>query len=120
MERDAGFGTCRRGGFVFPGSLRESRLLRPVARLAMALFALGLGLAEAKSQTQQPQASPLPGVDAAIIEDLVVGSRILAELGVLDAFGHVSVRDPRNPAHFLMSRSLAPALVTSDDIMEFD
>jgi HCOMODA/2-hydroxy-3-carboxy-muconic semialdehyde decarboxylase len=60
------------------------------------------------------------GVDAGLLEDLVVGSRILAELGVLDAFGHVSVRDPRNPSHFLMSRSLAPALVTADDIMEFD
>ena len=38
----------------------------------------------------------------------------------LDAFGHVSARDPKNPDRFLMSRSLAPALVTSDDIMEFD
>jgi HCOMODA/2-hydroxy-3-carboxy-muconic semialdehyde decarboxylase len=55
-----------------------------------------------------------------LIEDLVLGSRILAEFGVVDAFGHVSARSPANPAHFLMSRSLAPALVTSDDIMEFD
>jgi ribulose-5-phosphate 4-epimerase/fuculose-1-phosphate aldolase len=39
---------------------------------------------------------------------------------VVDAFGHVSARDPSNPSHFLMSRSLAPALVTADDIMEFD
>jgi ribulose-5-phosphate 4-epimerase/fuculose-1-phosphate aldolase len=39
---------------------------------------------------------------------------------VVDAFGHVSARSPANPQHFLMSRSLAPALVTADDIMEFD
>ncbi|QPF94241.1 class II aldolase/adducin family protein [Bradyrhizobium commune] len=58
--------------------------------------------------------------DAAVREDIVVGSRVLAEFGVLDAFGHVSARDPQNPDHFLMSRSLAPALVTADDIMEFD
>ena len=64
--------------------------------------------------------SPIAGVPSALIEDLVAGSRILAEFGVVDAFGHVSVRDPANPAHFLMSRSLAPALVTADDIMEFD
>jgi len=63
---------------------------------------------------------PPANVPPALLEDIVVGSRILAEFGVVDAFGHVSARDPSNPAHFLMSRSLAPALVTADDIMEFD
>jgi ribulose-5-phosphate 4-epimerase/fuculose-1-phosphate aldolase len=67
----------------------------------------------------QPQSS-LPEVPPALLEDIVTGSRILADFGVLDGFGHVSARDPRNPKHFLMSRSLAPALVTTDDIMEFD
>lgn len=57
---------------------------------------------------------------AAVIDDIVVGSRVLAEFGVLDAFGHVSARDPSHPDCFLMSRSLAPALVTADDVMEFD
>lgn len=57
---------------------------------------------------------------AAVIDDIVVGSRALAEFGVLDAFGHVSARDPSHPDRFLMSRSLAPALVTADDVMEFD
>jgi HCOMODA/2-hydroxy-3-carboxy-muconic semialdehyde decarboxylase len=71
--------------------------------------------AEARCQDRQA-----PAVDAAVIDDIAVGSRVLAELGVLDAFGHVSARDPKNPDHFLMSRSLAPALVTADDIMEFD
>jgi ribulose-5-phosphate 4-epimerase/fuculose-1-phosphate aldolase len=63
---------------------------------------------------------PVAGVDAGLIEDIVIGSRILADFGVLDGFGHVSARDPKNPNRFLMSRSLAPALVTADDIMEFD
>ena len=62
----------------------------------------------------------LPGVDPALLEDIVIGSRILADFGVLDGFGHVSARHPTNPNHFLMARSLAPALVTADDIMEFD
>ena len=57
---------------------------------------------------------------ASISDDLVVGSRILADLGVVDGFGHVSARHPTNPDHFLMARSLAPAQVTVDDIMEFD
>jgi ribulose-5-phosphate 4-epimerase/fuculose-1-phosphate aldolase len=68
---------------------------------------------------QTPSAS-LSGVDPALLEDVVVGSRILADFGVVDGFGHVSARHPTNPNHFLMSRSLAPALVTADDIMEFD
>jgi HCOMODA/2-hydroxy-3-carboxy-muconic semialdehyde decarboxylase len=60
------------------------------------------------------------GAEATPIEDIVVGSRILAEFGVLDAFGHVSARHPTRPDRFLMARSLAPALVTAADVMEFD
>jgi ribulose-5-phosphate 4-epimerase/fuculose-1-phosphate aldolase len=71
------------------------------------------------AQAQAPAAPPSTS-DAAVIEDIVIGSRVLAEFGVLDGFGHVSARDPNNPNHFLMSRSLAPALVTADDIMAFD
>ena len=66
------------------------------------------------------RAQALPDVPPALLEDIAVGSRILAEFGVVDGFGHVSARHPANPNHFLMSRSLAPALVTPDDIMEFD
>jgi ribulose-5-phosphate 4-epimerase/fuculose-1-phosphate aldolase len=93
-------------------------LSRRLARLgAAAILALVCGLAPARAQTS---ASPALGVDPAVIEDIVVGSRILADFGVVDAFGHVSARHPTNPNRFLMSRSLAPALVTADDIMEFD
>lgn len=59
-------------------------------------------------------------VDAALIGDLVAASRILAKHGVLDAWGHVSIRHPGNPERYLLSRARAPALVTADDIMEFD
>jgi HCOMODA/2-hydroxy-3-carboxy-muconic semialdehyde decarboxylase len=81
------------------------------------VFALLPGLVQVRAQTAAGQGSD---VNAVLIEDIVVGSRILAEFGVLDGFGHVSARDPKNPNHFLMSRSLAPALVTADDIMAFD
>ena len=84
-----------------------------------AVVAIALLAGRADTMAQAPEA-PLAGVDAALLEDMVVGSRILAELGVLDGFGHVSARHPTNPNHFLMSRSLAPALVTASDIMEFD
>jgi ribulose-5-phosphate 4-epimerase/fuculose-1-phosphate aldolase len=59
-------------------------------------------------------------VDAARIEDLVAAGRILAQHGVLDAWGHVSMRHPNNPQRYLMSRARAPAMVTIEDIMEFD
>jgi ribulose-5-phosphate 4-epimerase/fuculose-1-phosphate aldolase len=39
---------------------------------------------------------------------------------VLDAYGHVSIRHPSNPGRYLLSRSLAPILVTADDIIEYD
>jgi HCOMODA/2-hydroxy-3-carboxy-muconic semialdehyde decarboxylase len=58
-------------------------------------------------------------VDASTLQDLAAASRILADQGVFDAAGHVSMRHPANPERFLMSRSLAPALVMADDIMEF-
>ena len=51
---------------------------------------------------------------------VVDASRILAGEGLLDAFGHVSARSPDRPDRFLLSRSLAPALVTAEDIVEHD
>lgn len=54
------------------------------------------------------------------IEDLVAANRILAGLGVLDGFGHVSARHPDRADRYLLSRSLAPELVTGADIMTFD
>ena len=91
-------------------------------RMTLAVCAMmGLALVSGQAQTQaQTPVAPSAGVDAGLLEDIVVGSRILADFGVLDGFGHVSARHPTNPNRFLMSRSLAPALVTADDIMEFD
>lgn len=54
------------------------------------------------------------------VSQLVLANRILAHEGVVDGFGHVSVRHPENPQRFLQSRSLAPAFVTPDDILEID
>jgi len=51
--------------------------------------------------------------------DLVVAYRTLAEHGILDAYGHVSMRSRLRPDRFFLSRALAPELVTIDDIMEF-
>jgi ribulose-5-phosphate 4-epimerase/fuculose-1-phosphate aldolase len=67
------------------------------------------------------QASPTSATaDQAAVDDLVAANHILADQGVVDGFGHISVRHPSDPNRFLMSRSLAPALVKAEDIMEFD
>ena len=54
------------------------------------------------------------------INELVLANRILAANGVVDAFGHVSVRHPSKPNRYLLSKSRSPELVTADDIVEFD
>jgi HCOMODA/2-hydroxy-3-carboxy-muconic semialdehyde decarboxylase len=75
---------------------------------AAAAFELGV----ARAQSAGP-------ADPALIDDLVAANRILFHQGVVDGFGHVSVRHDRDPSRFLLSRNMAPALVTADDIMEF-
>jgi HCOMODA/2-hydroxy-3-carboxy-muconic semialdehyde decarboxylase len=68
---------------------------------------------------QQTPATAGPA-DPGLIEDLIAANRILAEEGLVDAFGHVSIRHNRDPNRYLLSRSLAPALVTSSDLIEYD
>ena len=57
---------------------------------------------------------------AAVLDDLVAANRILAGLRVLDGFGHVSARHPERADRYLLSRSLAPELVTRADIVTYD
>lgn len=54
------------------------------------------------------------------LQDLVAAYRILASHGVIDAYGHVSLRSPRNPQRYYVARSLAPDLVTEADLIEYD
>jgi HCOMODA/2-hydroxy-3-carboxy-muconic semialdehyde decarboxylase len=51
--------------------------------------------------------------------DLALASRMLANEGVLDAFGHVSLRHPADPGRYLLSRSRSPQLVEPSDVLEF-
>jgi HCOMODA/2-hydroxy-3-carboxy-muconic semialdehyde decarboxylase len=82
--------------------------------LAMAIAAMAL---PARAQSTPATAGP---ADPALIEDLVAANRILFDQGVVDGFGHVSVRHDKDPGRFLLSRSMAPALVTAEDILEYD
>lgn len=53
------------------------------------------------------------------LRDLVIGNRVLSNEGVVDAYGHISVRSPDNPERFFLSRSLAPEFVEREDVIEF-
>ena len=86
-----------------------------------AAFSLAINLPAARPTPQSaPQAPASLSNDPKLIEDLVYANRVLYNQAVLDGFGHVSVRSDKNSDHFLMSHSMAPGLVTSNDIMEFD
>jgi ribulose-5-phosphate 4-epimerase/fuculose-1-phosphate aldolase len=70
------------------------------------------------TQTSAPRsAGP---ADPTAIDDLVAANRILADQGVLDGYGHVSIRHPAAADRYLLSRSRSPAIITAEDIMEFD
>jgi ribulose-5-phosphate 4-epimerase/fuculose-1-phosphate aldolase len=82
---------------------------------ALGLAAGALGVRRARGQP----ASPGPP-DPKLVEDLVAANRILADQGVVDGYGHVSVRHDGAADRYLLSRSLAPELVTAADILEYD
>jgi ribulose-5-phosphate 4-epimerase/fuculose-1-phosphate aldolase len=89
--------------------------LRSCSRLAAALLvAIAVPIL-----AQAPPAAPVP-TRQALIDEIVVANHILANEGVLDGYGHVSVRNPANPNRYFLARAGAPALVTAADITEYD
>jgi ribulose-5-phosphate 4-epimerase/fuculose-1-phosphate aldolase len=94
---------------------------RSAAPMLLAMvFALSLQPASAQTAAQPPAPTSAGPIDPALMQDLVVANRVLTDLNVIDGFGHVSMRHPTDPNRYLMGRSVAPALVTADDIMEYD
>jgi len=57
-------------------------------------------------------------LDAARYE-LALANRIIAHEGVLDGFGHVSMRHPEHPDRYLLARSRSPELIEPSDLLEF-
>ena len=93
----------------------------PVLAAILAVMAAHIADAAEVSSAGAPlTGATLPATDAERIAELVIANHILAFKGVVDGFGHVSVRSAGNPRHYFMARSLAPALVTRADILEFD
>jgi ribulose-5-phosphate 4-epimerase/fuculose-1-phosphate aldolase len=83
---------------------------------------MGAPLAQARPYLQGDLAmfEKLSEAVSLVIRELVDANHILFDQGVVDGFGHVSARHPDRPDRFLLARSMAPALVTEKDILEFD
>lgn len=89
------------------------------AALSLAATAPGAPRAQT-APAPAPPAKPAPDARTRAIADVVAANHILADQGVVDGFGHVSVRDPTDPGKFLMARSMAPELVTGADVLVHD
>jgi HCOMODA/2-hydroxy-3-carboxy-muconic semialdehyde decarboxylase len=61
-----------------------------------------------------------PALAPELVSDLIAGNKILYHFGIVDAFGHISVRHDADPNTYVMSRHLAPGLVTPDDLITYD
>jgi ribulose-5-phosphate 4-epimerase/fuculose-1-phosphate aldolase len=84
------------------------------------LFLFSLAATVAPPAFAQNESSAGKSPSAGLLADLVIANKILVGQGVVDAFGHVSARNDKNPERFLLSRSLAPSEVSAADIMEYD
>ncbi|HEY4173801.1 MAG TPA: class II aldolase/adducin family protein [Rhodopila sp.] len=93
-----------------PASLNRRGFL--AAALSAAALPIGARAAEAPASAGSANTS--------LLDDLVTANHILYDQGVVDGFGHVSVRHDKDPNRYLLARSMAPVLVTRDDIMEYD
>lgn len=90
---------------------------RKSARRVFGALAI-LALCGSAALAQQPQTAQDP--DEVNIQDLITGSHILANEGVLDSFGHATIRSVKNPQHLFMPRAMPPGSVTRADIVELD
>jgi HCOMODA/2-hydroxy-3-carboxy-muconic semialdehyde decarboxylase len=99
--------------------MNRRELLKTTVAVGTANLLLGANRLSAGAASHTSYSSST-APDPKLIDDLVYANRILADQGVFDAFGHVSVRHDKDSARFLLSRNLAPALVTTKDILAHD
>ncbi len=100
---------------------RHEHAVAPINRRNFITVSTG-GLTAAALAARQPTQGKTLGAapDPTLVEDLVLANHILAHYGIVDAFGHVSVRHSRNPNRYLQAWHVSPALVTANDILEYD
>ncbi len=93
------------------------QMVRQIVAACLLAAALGLAATCSAARAQTPAAADS---NEERIEDLITASHILANEGILDSFGHATVRSASDPSHFFMPRAMPPALVSRADIVELD
>lgn len=97
---------------------------RLLASVVTALLCLGASIDPAAAAPAPHTAvsiyAPANAPDRAAIDAVVDANRVLANLGIVDSFGFVSVRSAVNPHHFFTARAMSPAQVTAADVVEYD
>ena len=89
-------------------------------RRALLRAAAGLAIAPLLGLPRRGRAQPDSATDSIELRRLVAANHILAHESVVDAFGHVSVRDPQNPMRYVLARSRSPELIELADLMRFE
>jgi 3-hydroxy-2-methylpyridine-4,5-dicarboxylate 4-decarboxylase len=104
--------------------MKVKAFVRMVTLLGLVAVVVLAVCSPSSAQAEAPAAADASGfivkTAAQAIDQVVMANRILANEGVLDALGHVSLRNPENPKTFFISRALAPIEVTRKDIIEVD
>jgi ribulose-5-phosphate 4-epimerase/fuculose-1-phosphate aldolase len=95
---------------------KSYRVKRSIGRKLL-VATIAIAAVTVQSKAQAPAATD---TNEARIEDLITASHILANEGILDSFGHTTVRSVTDPTHFFMPRAMPPALVSRADIVELD
>jgi len=109
------------GALVLPALVLPALILSTAANISFAQTLQtppASGSLASNANLRNPPAAGLP--NPAQIAELVLANHILTAQGVIDSYGHVSVRDERNPNHFLLARHLPAGVVTAADILEYD
>jgi HCOMODA/2-hydroxy-3-carboxy-muconic semialdehyde decarboxylase len=91
-----------------------------MAKLHLASRGISALLASRPSLYPATQERPVPDSLDEVRRQLAIANRILGNEGVIDAFGHASIRHPGNPNRYFLARSRSPLFVEPDDILEFD
>ena len=93
-------------------------MVKAIGFLSAGLVAAGLVVPALSGSAGSARAQNAADTNEARIEDLITASHILANEGILDSFGHATVRSVTDPTHFFMPRAMPPALVSRADIVE--
>jgi ribulose-5-phosphate 4-epimerase/fuculose-1-phosphate aldolase len=98
-------------------SLRLGKAVRQGLMLGLAIGAISALFGTAAQSENRKR--PVPDDLSDVRYQVALANRMLANEGVLDAFGHVSMRHPADPGRYLLSRSRSPALIEPEDVLEF-